>query len=295
MLNYGSRRFMSTPTPIAGRRIVRFGVFEADLQAGELRKSGIRIRLQEQPFQVLALLLEHPGDVVTRENLREKLWPADTFVDFDHSLNTAINKIREALGDSAGNPRFVETLARRGYRFIAPVQADHKPASALGSPSPDNSRIPRPALHPELEVPIPHRALTRSLFGLIQLMYLIFYVVALSRLHGVDRIADSFLAGWRSVVAIVLVLITAAAGIPLRCYLISAVAFDHRRLGEKFQRLFLLVLVLDLLWALAPFLLIEIIGLGGAFAVTAALLYVPFSERTLIRLAYPDSATTRSA
>ncbi|HKN35150.1 MAG TPA: winged helix-turn-helix domain-containing protein [Terriglobales bacterium] len=286
---------MSTPTPIAGRRIVRFGVFEADLQAGELRKSGIRIRLQEQPFQVLALLLEHPGDVVTRENLREKLWPADTFVDFDHSLNTAINKIREALGDSAGNPRFVETLARRGYRFIAPVQADHKPASALGSPSPDNSRIPRPALHPELEVPIPHRALTRSLFGLIQLMYLIFYVVALSRLHGVDRIADSFLAGWRSVVAIVLVLITAAAGIPLRCYLISAVAFDHRRLGEKFQRLFLLVLVLDLLWALAPFLLIEIIGLGGAFAVTAALLYVPFSERTLIRLAYPDSATTRSA
>src|SRR5207253_7934388 len=282
-------------TPIAGRRIVRFGVFEADLQAGELRKSGIRIRLQEQPFQVLALLREHPGDVVTRENLREKLWPADTFVDFDHSLNTAINKIREALGDSAGNPRFVETLARRGYRFIAPVQADHKPASALGSPSPDNSRIPRPALHPELEVPIPHRALTRSLFGLIQLMYLIFYVVALSRLHGVDRIADSFLAGWRSVVAIVLVLITAAAGIPLRCYLISAVAFDHRRLGEKFQRLFLLVLVLDLLWALAPFLLIEIIGLGGAFAVTAALLYVPFSERTLIRLAYPDSATTRSA
>jgi len=295
MLNYGSRRFMSTPTPIAGRRIVRFGVFEADLQAGELRKSGIRIRLQEQPFQVLALLLEHPGDVVTRENLREKLWPADTFVDFDHSLNTAINKIREALGDSAGNPRFVETLARRGYRFIAPVQADHKPASALGSPATDNSRIPRPALHPELEVPIPHRALTRSLFGLIQLMYLIFYVVALSRLHGVDRIADSFLAGWRSVVAIVLVLITAAAGIPLRCYLISAVAFDHRRLGEKFQRLFLLVLVLDLLWALAPFLLIEIIGLGGAFAVTAALLYVPFSERTLIRLAYPDSATTRSA
>src|SRR5437870_9236307 len=286
---------MPVPQPSSAGRIVRFGVFELDLLAGELRKGGARIRLQEQLFQVLAMLLERPGDVVTRDDLREKLWPADTFVDFDHSLNTAINKIREALGDSAGNPRFVETLARRGYRFIAPVQADHKPASALGSPSPDNSRIPRPALHPELEVPIPHRALTRSLFGLIQLMYLIFYVVALSRLHGVDRLADSFLAGWRSVVAIVLVLITAAAGIPLRCYLISAVAFDHRRLGEKFQRLFLLVLVLDLLWALAPFLLIEIIGLGGAFAVTAALLYVPFSERTLIRLAYPDSATTRSA
>src|SRR5438445_978611 len=133
MLNYGSRRFMSTPTPIAGRRIVRFGVFEADLQAGELRKSGVRIRLQEQPFQVLAFLLEHPGDVVTREELRQKLWQADTFVDFDHSLNTAINKLREALGDSASSPRYVETLARRGYRFLAPLERREAPARAPGS------------------------------------------------------------------------------------------------------------------------------------------------------------------
>jgi cholera toxin transcriptional activator len=290
MLNY-ARGSMSTPTPTAGRRIVRFGLFEADLLAGELRKSGLRIRLQEQPFQVLALLLERPGDVVTREQLREKLWPADTFVDFDHSLNTAINKIREALGDSASSPRFVETLARRGYRFVAPVQADENP---IVTPSPaataSNAGIPaQPALHPELEVPIPHRTLTRSLFGLIQLMYLVFYVVALARLHEVDRIADSFLPGWGSVVLIVLVLITAVAGIPLRCYLISAVAFDYRRLGEKFQRLFSFILILDLLWALAPFLLIEIIRLGGALAATAALLYVPFSERSLIRLAYPVS------
>jgi DNA-binding winged helix-turn-helix (wHTH) protein len=285
---------MLTPTPIAGRRIVRFGVFEADLQAGELRKSGIRIRLQEQPFQVLALLLEHPGEVVTREHLREKLWPADTFVDFDHSLNTAINKIRDALGDSAASPRFVETLARRGYRFVAPVQTDDKPRSLPNSTPATEPAAGVRAVHPELEVPIPHRSLTRCLFGLIQLMYLVFYVVALSRLHEVDRIADSFLLGRGSVVLIVLVLITAVAGIPLRCYLISAVAFDHRRLGEKFQRLFLLVLILDLLWALAPFLLIEIIRLGGAFAATAALLYVPFSERTLMRLAYPDSVMNRA-
>ena len=93
--------------------MVRFGIFELDLVVGELRKSGVRIRLQEQPLQVLAMLLERPGDVVTRDELRQKLWPADTFVDFDHSLNTAVNKIREALGDSASSPRFVETLARR--------------------------------------------------------------------------------------------------------------------------------------------------------------------------------------
>src|SRR2546427_6865854 len=101
--------------------ILRFGVFEVDVRAGELRKQGARIKLQEQPFHVLTVLLQRPGEVVTREELRNQNWPADTFVDFDNSLNTAINKLREALGDSADNPRFIETLPRRGYRFIAPV------------------------------------------------------------------------------------------------------------------------------------------------------------------------------
>ena len=112
----------SMAVPQNQQRVARFGVFELDLSAGELRKSGVKLRLQGQPFQVLALLLERAGEVVTREELQQKLWPSDTFVDFDHSLNTAINKVREALGDSASSPRYVETLARRGYRFIAPVQ-----------------------------------------------------------------------------------------------------------------------------------------------------------------------------
>jgi len=107
---------------------LRFGVFEVDLRAGELRKHGLRIRLQEQPFQLLAMLLERAGQVVTREELQQKLWPADTFVDFDHGLNKAVNKIRDALGDSAESPRFVETAARRGYRFLAEVKgADAAP------------------------------------------------------------------------------------------------------------------------------------------------------------------------
>src|SRR6266700_1306122 len=99
---------------------LRFGVFEVDLRAGELTKRGLRIRLQEQPFQILTMLLERPGELVTREQLREKIW-GQTVVDFDHGLNKAVNKIREALGDSAENPRFVETVARRGYRFLADV------------------------------------------------------------------------------------------------------------------------------------------------------------------------------
>ena len=103
-------------------RIVRFSTFEVNLHTGELRKQGQKLRLQEQPFQVLAALLERPGEIVTREELRSKLWPADTFVDFDHSLNAAIKRLRDALGESAETPVFIETLARRGYRFIGPVE-----------------------------------------------------------------------------------------------------------------------------------------------------------------------------
>src|SRR5277367_5803843 len=102
-------------------RSIRFGVFEVELRAGELRKKGTRLRLQGQPYMLLVTLLKQQGEVVTREELRRVLWPEDTFIDFDHSLGTAVNKLREVLGDSAANPRFIETIPRRGYRFIAPV------------------------------------------------------------------------------------------------------------------------------------------------------------------------------
>jgi len=288
------------PEARSAGKSLRFGIYEADLTTGELRKSGTLIRLQEQPFQILTMLLERPGDLVTRDELRSKLWPADTFVDFDHSLNTAVNKIREALGDSASNPRFVQTIARRGYRFIAPVQSNEKtateaPGAASISPaSPDRAAEVEAiqttgALHPELEVPIPRRGLTRSLFLLIQIMYLIFYVEALFHYQDVYRIADSFLPARAATVVLITALVTAGIGIPLRCYMISTVAFDHRRFGEKFLRLFPVLLAMDQLWAVAPFLLAENIGFGAAFAATAALLYLPFSERTLVRLAYPAS------
>src|SRR5580658_4736471 len=106
----------------AGTRKTRFGAYEVDLRSGELYKHGIRMKLQDQPFQILALLLERAGDVVTREELHQKLWPADTFVGFDTGLNSAIKKLRDVLADSAEEPRYIETLPRRGYRFIAEVQ-----------------------------------------------------------------------------------------------------------------------------------------------------------------------------
>ena len=110
---------MGTPATVS--RILHFGVFEVDIKAFEIRKHGVRLKLPEQPFQVLSVLLENPGEIVTRDELRTRLWPSDTFVDFDHGLNNAVMRLREVLGDSSENPRFVETIPRRGYRFIAPV------------------------------------------------------------------------------------------------------------------------------------------------------------------------------
>jgi hypothetical protein len=140
------------------------------------------------------------------------------------------------------------------------------------------------------DLPAANRALVRFLFALIQIMYLAFYVLALIRLEALGPAVDRNLAPLRAETITMLVLLAAAVGIPLRLYLLSGVSFDHARLGEKFLRIFPAVLLLDLLWALAPFLLAHQIGIGGAVAATAALLYVPFGERTLVRMAYPDIA-----
>jgi TolB-like protein/DNA-binding winged helix-turn-helix (wHTH) protein len=136
-------------TPILSGR-VRFGVFEVDLRSGELRKHGIKIKLHDQPFQVLAMLLEHPGQLVTREQLHQKLWPADTFVDFDVGLNSAIKRLRDALGDSAESPRYIETLPRRGYRFIASVEdaipvIAPGPLPSIGAGQAEAAAVPKPA------------------------------------------------------------------------------------------------------------------------------------------------------
>lgn len=273
---------LTSPKPA----IARFGVFEADLEARELRKYGRRMRLQDQPFAVLSMLLERSGNVVTREELRARLWPADTFVDFDHSLNTAVNKIREVLGDSASSPRFVETVARRGYRFLGQVQweAHSEAGTRPGTAGASADSLQKDANPSDLEIPALHRGIPRALFALLQLMYLIFYVVALIHWPAVEKIS------WldtRAPLISITVLVTAGVGIPVRLYFLSAAAFDYARLGEKFRKIFLAVLVLDELWAVAPFLIAAQIGFGAAFAATAALLYVPFAERTLVRMAYP--------
>src|SRR2546423_2553832 len=125
------------------KRMAQFGPYQADLRTGELRKHGIRLRLQEQPFQVLAMLLANPGELVTREQLQKRLWPGDTFVDFDHGLNTAINKLREVLSDSSATPKYIETLPRRGYRFLGTVELVNgaSPSGAANTPGASDTSV----------------------------------------------------------------------------------------------------------------------------------------------------------
>jgi cholera toxin transcriptional activator len=287
---------MSAPAHLPRR--IRFGVFEADLESGELRKQGIRIRLQEQPFQVLAVLLERRGELVSREELRQRLWPSDTFVDFDHGLNTAVNKLREALGDSASAPRYIETLARKGYRYIgpapemvgeAPVAAAVMQSGSVAAPVSDPSTATfssiTQALTEEEELPSPPRVLVRWLFALAQVMYLAFYIAALAQLGEVHRVLRA-LAGANADAIEVAVIATAAIGIPVRLFFLCAAAFDYRGVGRLFKRVFPILLVLDLLWALAPFLMLKVMPWGLALAACAALLFVPFAQRTLMRMGY---------
>ena len=287
--------------PGSSKTILRFGVYEADPTTGELRKNGVRIRLQDQPFRVLIMLLERPGELVTREEIRKRLWPADTFVDFDHGLNTVVNKLRETLGDSAANPRFIETLARRGYRFLASVETVNSHGrDSTTAQNADGTRarggnteeitpaarsVAANATGTSLlttldEVPAVAHEWVRVLFFLIQVMYLCFYIATLAHVSQLEELLDVHFQHpeWIAVVAIT----TAVIGIPVRLYLMAAVSFDVRGLTRKFQTLFPFVFPLDELWALSPFLLFRHIGLGLALAASAALIYVPFSERTLL-------------
>ena len=273
--------------PKRERRNFRFGVFEFDTASGELSREGkVQPRLRDQALQILRMLLERPREVVTREELRNGLWPADTFVDFDHGLNTAINQLRSALGDSAANPRFIQTLPRRGYRFIAPVEAGSRDGilepEELDEPA---SQPARPSvLSDPQELPVVSRRTVRIFFSLIQLMYLVFYTISLMRLSRVEAILTESRA--LGPLILVVLIVTAAIGIPIRLYLLSAAGFNYRGLGAKFKKLFPFLLPLDELWALAPFLIVHTIGFGLALAATAALLYLPFSQRSLLLMGF---------
>ena len=250
-----------------------FGAFELDSATGELRRNGLRVKLHTQPFQVLLMLLERPGEMLTREEICRELWPEGTFVDYEHGVNSAVNRLREALGDKARNPRFIETLARRGYRFLAPVERISV-----------EEEEPRPAPRTEgvlaapEDLPKSSHRVVQSLFVLLQLMYLAFYVELLAHLPALNEfLAGVRFAEWISGIAIA----TAALLIPVRAFLLCAALFHAPGMRGKFLKIWPFLLPLDALWSLAPF-LVHSIPYGLALASTTLLVYSPFAQRSLI-------------
>jgi cholera toxin transcriptional activator len=274
------------------KMLYRFGAFEADSKTGELRRQGLRIKLHSQPLQLLFLLLERPGQLLTREEISRELWPDGTFVDYEHGVNSAMNRIREALGDKASHPRFIETLARRGYRFVAPVERIALPedASAVESTleTPEEpaevSAATKPGFLDQVlsgpeDLPKSSHSVVQTLFVLLQLMYLGFYVGALSNLA---EIRDLLSALPHATQIFAVLIATAAILIPVRTFLLCAVLFRAPGLREKFLKLWRLLLPLDIAWSLAPFLLLHHINVGLALACMTLLVYSPFAQRSLI-------------
>lgn len=285
-----------TDTERAGR--YRFGTFEADGATGELRRRGIRVKLGAQPFQLLLMLLERPGELVSREEINQALWPEGTFVDAEHGMNSAINRIREALGDAANSPRFVETLARRGYRFVAPVERLERESGVTAVQ--EVSEPERPVLSSGLrtilaspeDLPRVSTPVAKTLFVLLQLMYVGFYVGALANL---TEIGGLLAALPRATDILMLLIVTAALLIPVRAFVISAVLCRAPRVREKFLSLWRFLLPMDVLWALSPFLLLHHINAGLAISCTALLVYSPFAQRSLMLMGADGGQTVAEA
>jgi cholera toxin transcriptional activator len=287
----------------------RFGVFEADAATGELRRQGMRVKLNAQPFQVLLMLLERPGQLLTREEISRELWPEGTFVDYEHGVNSAVNRIREALGDTAGSPRFVETLARRGYRFLAPVElipaqrlpldpivdsiaAGNAPGPAFHDPLADKSsnHAPNPSqpdpqpprmriLSTPEDLPKTSFPVVQTLFVLFQLMYLGFYIGTLANLAEIDSLISPLPA---ATLVFRFIFVTAAILIPARAFILCAALFHAPGFRSKFLTLWPFLLFFDELWSLSPFLLLHHINFGLALACTTLLVYSPFAQRSIV-------------
>lgn len=278
-------------------RRYRFGAFEADTSTGELRRQGIRVKLNAQPFQVLTMLLDRPGELLTRDQIASELWPDGTFVDYEHGVNSAINRIREALGDVASHPRFVETLARRGYRFVAPVERiamEPTASSELSGPPPVRLAVTTPDLEPDLglgagiaagilaspkELPTAPFSVVQTLFVLFQLMYLGFYVGALANLGEIEDLLSVF--HWATA-AVGVIVVTSGILIAVRAYVICLALFHAPGARRKFIKIWPGLLAFDELWALSPFLLMHHINFGLALACMALLAYSPFVQRSLV-------------
>jgi cholera toxin transcriptional activator len=266
----------------------RFGVFEVDSTTGELRRRGVRVKLHSQPFQLLFMMLERPGEVLTREEICRELWPDETFVDYEHGVNSAVNRLRDALGDKASNPRFVETLARRGYRFVGQVERisidrEARPTDIRvreeDPPTETKTGFFERGLAAREDLPKSSPAVVQTLFVALQLMYLGFYVGALANLAEINELLSP-LPHASEVFTVMIV--TAGVLIPVRIFLLCAVLFHAPGVQGKFLKVWRFLLPFDMVWSLSPFLLLHHINFGLALACVPPLVYSPFAQRSLI-------------
>jgi cholera toxin transcriptional activator len=263
---------------------IRFDVFEFDLNTRELLKNGHPVRLQGQPARVLGLMASRPGELISRAEIQKELWPDGRFVEFEHAINTAVKKVREALEDDPNKPKFIETLPKLGYRFIAPLE------EATTSRPPQPETVPQTISNNKDEFSIPYPRLSRFLLLAIQAGYLAMYCSALFYMPELDNALTA--AGFVPVSwTFPAVLVLAMCGIAVRLYLLTAVGWRHPAAGAKFATLFPFILVLDALWAASPLLVIDVLGSGVALAGVAGLAYLPFAQRTLIQSVYKSAGS----
>lgn len=297
---------MSAPQSQPAR--VRFESFELDCITGELFKDGSRLKLQDQPSRLLILLVSRAGMLVTRDEIQEALWEDGQFVEFEHAINVAVKKIREALNDDPLKPRMLETLPRKGYRFIAPVEAIASPVTSSAVevktviPIPEVGQAPvtlkeavlplPPQIQTRIEENAPDRdeetlerefALpaipARILFLTVQVMYLTIYSLALIHMYDVASVLAVAGVGWLAAP----LLIGAAGSIPVRLYLMFTVGLGHPAAGMKYRRMLPYLMPWDWIWAASPFLSVRTIGPQWALVFSAVLVYPPISQLILMR------------
>ena len=264
---------------------IRFETFELNLQTGELSKAGSRVQLQDQPTRLLTLLANRPGELVTRDEIQHELWKDGEFVEFEHAVNTAIRKIRVALEDTTDKPRIIETLPRKGYRFIAPVDVlEGHPASPPPSETQTAEPVPakRPASGENFVLPISVVS-SRILFLLAQVPYVATYLATFYNWDNLDAaLIRTFIfipVEWSRTTFQVLALV----GFAVRIYLIGLVGWGHTEAGPRYRKLFPFLLLLDGLWAATPLLVEDHLGPLVSWAGLILMGWLVFGQRTLMR------------
>ena len=270
---------------------VRFETFELDCGTGELFRDGTRLKLQDQPARLLILLVNRAGSLVTRDEIEKSLWEDGQFVEFEHAINVAVKKIREALDDDPVKPRLIETLPRKGYRFIAAVDQIMKPAESPAVESVQSLQkeliFPPASLAEagaadeatlEREFALP-AAPARIMFIGVQAIYLTVYGLALVHMGDVASVMGEAGIGWLAAP----LLIGAAGSIPVRLYLIFTVGLGHPAAGMKYRRMLPYLMPWDWIWAASPFLALHKFGPEWALVLSAILVYPPISQVILMR------------